>query len=292
MSQVSSRPAPAKSSARAKRNTADTWSDLLIGCGLILVVTAVVYWPAFHAGFVWDDDSMLTDNAAIKSPRGLYYIWCTTALPDYFPLTSTSLWAEWRLWGMRAWGYHLTNVLLHALSAMVLWRVLRRLSIAGAWLIAAIFAVHPVNVESVAWIAERKNVLAMVFYSLTWYAFVRGERLSEISSLKSQISNSSRWYWLAVLFFLLALLSKTAVVMFPFALLLFAWWQRGRVTTRDFIRSAPFFALSLALGLVTMWFQSHRAIAGDVIQTAGFWTRLAPVGRSGFMRLKRFCRSN
>src|SRR6185436_5087220 len=127
---------------------------------------------------------------------------------------STSLWAEWRLWGMRAWGYHTTNILLHALSAMIFWRVLRHLMIAGAWVIAAVFAVHPVNVESVAWIAERKNVLAMLFYALTWYAFVRSEE-GKISNSKSQVSNPAIWYWVSVFFFLLALLSKTAVVMFP-----------------------------------------------------------------------------
>src|SRR6185295_6913341 len=113
------------------------------GAGAIALVTLLCYLPALRAGFIWDDDSMLTANPFVKLPLGLYYIWCSTALPDYFPLTSTSLWLEWRLWGMNAAGYHLTNIFLHAGSAVLLWRVLLRLKIPGAWLAALIFAVHP-----------------------------------------------------------------------------------------------------------------------------------------------------
>src|SRR3954452_16160877 len=253
------------------------------GAGLVLLVVAA-YWPALHAGFVWDDDFMLTNNPVVKSAHGLRYIWFSTALPDYFPLTSTSLWAEWQIWGMKAWAYHLTNVLLHALSTIVLWRIFRMMRWSGAWIMAAIFAVHPVNVESVAWIAERKNVLAMFFYALTWYALLRslnGEygRSKEGNNQNSKVHNTdvlhASWYWLSVIFFLLALLSKTAVVMFPFALLLFFWWKNRKLTWPDVLRSLPFFALSLTLGLVMMWFQSHRAIAGDFSETTGIWTKAA-----------------
>src|SRR6266581_5238997 len=178
------------SSNRQKGINGSALSTLLYGCGFILLLTLLVYWPALQGGFVWDDDSMLTDNAAIKSPHGLYYIWRSTALPDYFPLTSTTLWAEWRLWGMHAWGYHLTNVLLHAFSAMVIWRVLHRLGIMGAWVIAVIFAAHPVNVESVAWITERKNTLAMLFYALAWYAFLRSQETGDGRQEERKTPNS------------------------------------------------------------------------------------------------------
>jgi tetratricopeptide (TPR) repeat protein len=249
---------------------------LFLGTVTILLLTFIAYAPVFSAGFVWDDDAMLTDNMAIKSGRGLFYIWCTTLLPDYFPLTSTSLWLEWRLWGAHALGYHLTNVFLHALSSILIWRILRRLQVPAAWFAALLFAVHPVNVESVAWITERKNTLAMLFYSLSLWLYLRA-RVN---------ANSVRWwpYILSILTFLFALLSKTSVVMMPFVLLLIEWYRSEktkpglRLWIANLLRTAPFFLLSLVLGLVTIWFQYHRAIGTDVIQTTSFWTRLAGAG--------------
>ena len=137
----------------------------------LMAATMIAYLPMWHAGFIWDDDVLLTANPLIKSPHGWYQLWFTTKTPDYFPVMSSSFWVEWRLWGMNAVGYHIVNVLLHATNAILLWRLLARLNIPGARLAAAIFALHPVNVESVAWIAELKNTLSLVFFvlSLLWY---------------------------------------------------------------------------------------------------------------------------
>ena len=246
---------------------------------MIVVAIIVVYSPAIRAGFIWDDDAILTKNFFVRIPFGLFYIWCSTQLPDYFPLTWSSFWLEWRIWGANPMGYHVTNILLHAISALLLWRALRRLRVRGAWVAALVFAVHPVHVQSVAWIAERKNTLAMFFYLLSFYSFTRVKGESEVSS-REQPARQAIYYWLSFGFFTAALLSKTAVVTFPLVLLGLAWWQRGKIVWEDVRRTLPFFAASLLLGLVTVWFQAHRAIGGEAIRTDDFLTRLMSAGKA------------
>src|SRR5262245_41566140 len=144
------------------------------GAAVLLLLVVLVYAPALQDGFVWDDDDYVTANATLRSWDGLRRIWTEPgAVPQYYPLTFTSLWLDYRLWGTAPVGYHMTNVLLHAVNAVLLWRVLAGLGLAGAWAAAAVFALHPVHVESVAWVTERKNVLSGALYLGTLLAYLR-----------------------------------------------------------------------------------------------------------------------
>ncbi len=147
--------------------------QLVLGTLLLVILTALAYAPALHAGFIWDDDNFLTQNPSIKAADGLRRFWLTTQSSDYWPLTSTTMWVEWRIWGMNAAGYHVTNVVLHIAESLLLWAVLKRLGIPGAFLGALFFALHPVNVESVAWITQRKNLVAMLFFLLSVFCFLK-----------------------------------------------------------------------------------------------------------------------
>jgi tetratricopeptide (TPR) repeat protein len=233
----------------------------------ILAIAILAYIPAMQGGFLWDDYSFLKDNWLTQAPDGLQRFWFTTQAEDYFPLTSSTLWVEWRLWGDHAAGYHVTNVLLHAVAAVLVWRVLRRLEFPGAWLAGVLFAVHPVAVASAAWITERKNTLPMVLYLLSLLAWLRYDERGKRGA-----------YAFSILLFLLALLAKTSVVTMPAVLLLCAWWRRRTIARKDVLRSLPFFALALALGLVTIWFQQHNVIRQDIVRPEGWASRVAAMG--------------
>ncbi len=219
------------------------------------------------AQYIWDDGVFLTANPLIHAPDGLYKFWFTTQPPDYFPLTSTNLWLEWRLWGDNPMPYHVGNILLQALAAILLWRLLVRLKVPGALLAGLIFALHPMAVSSVAWITERKNTLPMVLMLASMLAYLR-------------FDERGQWkhYVLALGLFLAALLAKTSVVMMPVALLLLAFWLRGRIGLKDVLRSLPFFALSAVLGLVTVWYQQHIAMAEKSLPLGPLTQRLATAG--------------
>lgn len=218
----------------------------------LAALTVIVYLPAFRADFIWDDDELVTDNLLVRQTSGLWRMWIPTKTIDYYPVTWATFWVECRLWGIDATGYHVTNILLHILGALLLWQILEQLKIRGAWLAALLFAIHPVNVESVAWIAERKNTLSFVFYALTVLFFLRDNRRSD---------------WIAAGLFLLALLSKTSGLLLPAVLLLCAWWQRGTITRRDLWRCVPFLALAGVFAALTLWTQSWVVATGPTAAT-------------------------
>jgi tetratricopeptide (TPR) repeat protein len=247
------------------------------GAGALLVLlTGMAYLPILGGGFIFDDEVLITQNPMVKAHNGLYRFWFTTEAPDYYPLTGTLYWLEWHLWDGSATGYHMVNVLLHAVNAVLVWIVLRRLGIPAAWLAATVFAIHPVNVATVAWISEQKNTLSMLFYALAILLYLKFDEVGR-----------RRWYVLSLGAFLLALLSKTAVVMLPVVLLGCLGWVHGQLRKRDWLRTAPFFGLSLVFGLATIWLQYHRAMAGQAIQTGGIASRMATAGWAPWFYLSK-----
>jgi len=240
----------------------------------LVALTFAAYSATLLCGYVWDDDLYLTENPAIVRPEGLVRIWASADCPQYYPLVFTTFWIEHKLWGFAPAGYHAVNVVLHAANSLLLAAVLRRLGLRGAWLAAAIFAVHPVHVESVAWITERKNVLYGLFYLLAVRSFLRfedavAERGTPPTGVGRPAAGRSGSYVVGLACFAAAMLSKTVACTLPVALLL-VHWARGRPITRAFVlRLAPFFAVGLGLALVTIWFERFRvqAIGPDFERT-------------------------
>jgi protein O-mannosyl-transferase len=242
------------------------WQSLIPEAAVIIFVTVAVYMPAFHNGFAFDD-VLITKNPAIRAKDGLYRIWFTTELPDYYPMSWSMWWFQWHLFGLSATGYHVVNVVLHAANSVLVWIVLRRLNVPGAWLTGLIFAIHPVNTATAVWISEQKNTLSMLLYEVAILLYLRFDE-----------EQQWKWYDLSLAAFLLALLSKTAVVMLPVVLLLLAWWRRGKVGWSDVLRTVPFFALSLVFGLVTMSFQHAHVLSKMPARTDGFVAHLLAAG--------------
>ena len=242
----------------------------LAGIAAILLITTVAYLPIFRGGFIWDDETYVTGNRLLRSLAGLRAIWLEPGPPQYYPLTQTTFWLEYHLWGLRPLGYHLANVLLHALNAALVWLVLGRLAVPGAWMAAAVFALHPVHVESVAWVTELKNIQAGAFSLLALLAYLRfalGRR-------------SAGLYALAVVAFVLAVLSKTVACTVPAAALVCVWWKRGSLGRGDVVPLVPFFLVGLAGGLGTAMVEKYRVGAQGADWTLSAADRCVLAGRA------------
>jgi protein O-mannosyl-transferase len=217
----------------------------------LAVITILVYRPAWSGGFLWDDDAYITNNELLTAPDGLRRIWFSFDSPSqYFPLTYTSFRIERSLWGLNPIGYHWTNILLHVANALLIWCLLARLKVAGAWLAAMIFALHPVQVESVAWITERKNVLMVFFFLLTllaWIAFV-----------DERTRRPWRFYVLALILYVLSLSAKTTACTLPAALLSILWLQKKSIDKRRLLQVLPFLVLGFSMGLLTVWWERYH----------------------------------
>ena len=220
----------------------------LAALGLLVVVS---YLPAMlWGGFVWDDNTYVKVDP-VRDVSGLWQIWFSpSALAEeghYWPITYTTFWVEHKLWGFAPAGYHIVNVLIYLANTLLLWHLLRRLAVPGAWLVAAVFAVHPLHVESVAWVFERKDVLSGLLYlsaALAWMRFVEQPR-------------PQRYAWSLALY-AAALLSKSIAVTLPASLLIWHWWKQGRVTSTDLLRLVPFFVVGLVIALGDL--SSYRSV--------------------------------
>jgi protein O-mannosyl-transferase len=247
-----------------------------IGLAIVLLATCLVYLPALNGGRLWDDDAHIT-RPGLQSVAGLRRIWFDImSTQQYYPMLHSAFWIEHRLWGDSVLGYHLINLFWHLLAVVLVYVILTRLKVAGALLAAAIFALHPVMVESVAWITEQKNTLSAVFYLSAMLAYLRFHELqnplplgegsvrapsTNTPSLQPSPKGKGSLYVLALGLFVLGLLTKTVTATLPAALLVIFWWQRGTLSwRRDVQPLIPFFVLGAAGGAVTAWVE--RTLVG------------------------------
>ncbi|QEG37680.1 tetratricopeptide repeat protein [Bythopirellula goksoeyrii] len=226
----------------------------ILGIAIILAATCVIYYPSLHGEFILDDDDYITENEFIKASDGLSSFWFSTEPVDYYPISNSSLWFQWRLWGDTPTGYHVVNLGLHIVSVLLLWRVLIRLSVPWAYFAALLFAVHPVNVETAAWISQHKGLLALVFMLLSILCFLRTIPPEPSDRLVFFRQGTGLWYALAIFFFVLASFSKGSAVILPALLVLLTWWKR-KISYWDLAATVPFFVIGAIATKIHTWFQ-------------------------------------
>jgi len=240
---------------------------LFLKAVLIFVAGYLAVAPSLGGGWLWDDSDQVTANMMLRSTHGLWRIWFAPVEDDYYPLKSTVLWGLWHLWGPSPMGYRLFSLFCHLASALLIWRLFASVGLRWGWLGGLFFAVHPLTVESVAWISEIKNTLSLPFLLAAMLCFIDYDNTRHGRALT----------W-AVLCFLAAMLCKSSVVMLPAVLLLYCWWKRGAISRRDLVSALPFAVISLVLGCVTIWFQHTRAIGDNPIPHMGLLARFGAAG--------------
>lgn len=248
------------------------WKSILRAVAIALAALWV-FWPVRHGQWIGDDALYLTSNPLLHDPARVWKAWFQPgSFIEYYPIEQSVQWAQWQLWHNDSFGYHLTNIVLHVVNALLVWRLFSKFDLRLAWLGGLIFAVHPMMVDSVALVNEFKTVLSMPPFLLAMYFYIDYEQRGR-----------RRDYWLAVGFFAVAMLCKITMAMFPVVILLYAWWKRGRIGWRDLVASAPFFAISLALGVTTAWaghyYEHQHGTSPDSNNWGGPLFRLALVGQ-------------
>ncbi len=280
---MQSRPARAHFSRVSARTAAGATSPAAarvrwVLAAAIALLAIAAYLPALNGDWIWDDDSYVTANVLVQSRSGLADIWtlardpASGALvphtPQYYPLVFTTFWVEHALYGLEPLGYHVTNLLLHLANAWLVWRLLARLGVPGAACAAALFALHPMNVESVAWITERKNVLSGLCYLLAFLAFLRFDD-----------TRRPRWWLLALLAFVGALLSKSVTATLPIAIGAALFWRHRRLGWKEIGPLLPFVVLGVLSGAFTAHLEQVKvgAQGAEFAQSAAErWVLIAP----------------
>jgi tetratricopeptide (TPR) repeat protein len=243
---------------------------------LIIAAGFWVFWPALHGDWCGDDSYLITNNYSLRSLHGLWKIWSATPSGDYWPITWTVLWIQWHCWGSQPLPYHLLNLGLHLSNAFLVWRLLGKLGLKHGWVGGLLFAIHPLAVESVAWITEIKNTLSLPFFLLSLEAYIGCDRREATGCLRS------------VIYYLAAMLSKTSVVMLPAVVLLYDWWKRGRITWREVRKTIPYFVIAAVLGSMTYYTQNGFLKADPIVDGRGMVARLSGAGVDVFFYLGKF----
>jgi len=245
---------------------------------LLLLLTVLAYSSVLSAGFIWDDDAYVTDNIHLRTAEGLAAIWLEPgATPQYYPLVFTLFWVQFKLWGLAPLGYHVVNVALHGANAVLLWQILKKLNVPVPFWIAALFALHPVHVESVAWITELKNVLSTFFALISFLLYWR---FNEVLLSQRLTQRDCCLYTGALITFLLALFSKSVVGSLPAVILLLIWWKQERISRIDVLRLVPFFALALLAGWNTARLEVSHVYASGAEWDFSFVERVLIAGRA------------
>ncbi|MBF0280431.1 MAG: tetratricopeptide repeat protein [SAR324 cluster bacterium] len=253
--------------------------NCLLGA-LLGLLTILAYYPASQTTFIIDDLRFFVDDPLMVDPIGILKIWLSPlennrAWP-FLPITRSTFWLERQFWGLNFQVTHWLNILLHLLNAVLLWQILRQLRIQGAWLAGSLFAVHPVHVQTVAWISDRKDILSCLFGLLSFWAFQHFEP-----------KRNRGWYLTSIFLFLAALLSKTSAIMLPFVLIAFRVYSKRIWRKNDLFLLLPFFILALATGAVRVWFEVQLFGAGGIQFAMSFLERMVIASHVPFFYLSK-----
>jgi tetratricopeptide (TPR) repeat protein len=243
---------------------------------LLFALAFLIYGFGISRGFDFDDVIYISENPLLRRPDAFHAYWFTSEAFNYYPLFWSLLRVQWLLWGVHPTGYHLVNLFMHSVNAVLVWRIAREWRLPGAWWIAALFAVHPVNVQTVAWAAEQKNTWSFFFMALSLLAFIRQGR------------EGGGWpYALSLLWFAAALACKTSTVCLPVFLAICYGFHREKETRAVWLRLIPYYALGFAAGITTVWFEKHRVAAKSLLGTLSLWQRMEVAGASFWVYLEK-----